>query len=51
MVSEFGVFPSKGYKKDGVTPKTGWVEDEFTFLGIRYSVSRDAFYLNKKWYE
>jgi len=42
MLDNWGLVLSKKVKKDG-TPSCRWIEDEFTFLNIHYSISRDAF--------
>jgi len=44
IMSEFGMFPADGLKKDG-TPKCGPVEDILNFLGIKYRLHDDSIFL------
>lgn len=46
MLSDWGLVLTSKMKKDG-TPGCKWIDDVFTFLGIIYSVKRDAFYVKR----
>lgn len=44
----YGMYPSLGNKKDG-RPKTGPISDEINFLGVKYSISRNSWWIEDQW--
>jgi hypothetical protein len=44
VLNEHGMYLSSKLKKDG-TPSCRWIDDQFTFLGVRFSITRWGFWV------